>query len=252
MSEGYVRISRHDAVLVMELNNPEMLNALSEALIHDMIEALESVDVSASPVIVVTGKGRAFCAGGDVKAMARGDVGADYVRLANRLVLALARHDGVIIAAVNGLAYGGGFSLALASDIVFASSTAQFAMVHGELGLVPDMGAHFFLPRITGFNSAKILLWTGEVIDAQRAVTLGIVHRVVQDEQLMSETQDFAQRLAQRPRQALRLSKRILTRSLGMDLQELLDNEVLAQADCFSSLDYHNRLQALLTKRRAE
>lgn len=250
MLERRMRVSRHDAVLMLEFNNPDMLNALDERLGQEIVEVLESVDPDATPVVVMTGTGRSFCAGGDVKAMGRGEAGTDYMRRTNRVVLAMVRHDAVIVSAVNGLAYGGGFSLALASDIVFAASGAKFAMAHVDIGLVPDMGAHFFLPRITGLNYAKVLLWTGGPIDAEKAMKAGIVHRMVEPEQLLSETLDFAQRLAQGPRQVLRLSKRLLTGLSSMTLEEVLEAEVAAQAICFASADHRNRLRALLERHR--
>ena len=250
MTQSLTEVSRHGDVILLEFNNPGMLNALDTVMGEEIVEILESVNSEFTPVVVMTGKGRAYCAGGDVKLMARGEAGVDYMRKMNRLVKAIAYHDAVIISAVNGLAYGGGFGLVLASDIAFAASDAKFAMVHGDIGLVPDMGAHFFLPRVVGMNYAKFLLWMGEPIDAHEAERVGIIHQVCEPDKLVSETLEFAQKLSQRPREVLRLSKQLLNNLPTMTLEDLLEGESDAQVACFKTEDHKERLKALLERRK--
>ncbi len=250
MSDSLIRESRHGDVLLLEFNNPSMLNALDVRMAEEIVGILGSLNSDTTPVVVMTGTGRAFCAGGDIKLMARGEAGSDYMYRMNGLVKAIAHSDAVIISAVNGLAYGGGFGLVLASDIAFAASNAKLAMVHGDIGLVPDMGSHFFLPQVTGMSYAKMLLWMGEPIDSAEALRVGIVSRVVEPEKLVSETLEFAGRLAQRPRRVLRLSKRLLTALPTMTLDDLLEGESDAQLDCFATDDHRTRLKALLDKRK--
>ena len=251
MTKSLTTVSRHGDVILLEFNNPGMLNALDVVMGEEIVEILESTDAELTPVVVMTGVGRAYCAGGDIKLMARGEAGEDYMRRMNRLVRTIANHDAVIISAVNGLAYGGGFGLVLASDIAFAASDAKLAMVHGDIGLVPDMGAHFFLPRITGMHYAKILLWMGEPIDAEEAQRVGIVHKIFEPDQLVSETLEFAKKLSQRPRHVLRLSKQLLNNLPTMTLADLLEGEAEAQLESFRTADHRDRLKALLEKRKA-
>ncbi|TAN25855.1 MAG: enoyl-CoA hydratase/isomerase family protein [Actinomycetota bacterium] len=251
MSSSLIQESRHGDVLLLEFNNPGMLNALDIRMAEEIVKVLDSLDSDDTPVVVMTGTGRAFCAGGDIKLMARGEAGVDYMHRMNGLVKAIAHSDAVIVSAVNGLAYGGGFGLVLASDIAFAASDAKLAMVHGDIGLVPDMGSHFFLPRVTGMSTAKLLLWMGESIDSSEALRLGIVNRVVEPEKLVSQTLEFAGRLAERPRQVLRLSKRLLAALPTMTLDDLLEGESDAQVECFGTDDHRARLKALLEKRKS-
>ncbi len=251
MVQSMTEVSQHGDVILLEFNNPGMLNALDVVMGEEIVEILESVNAETTPVVVMTGKGRAYCAGGDIKRMARGEAGSDYMTRMNRLVKVIANHDAVIISAVNGLAYGGGFGLVLASDLAFAASDAKLAMVHGDIGLIPDMGAHFFLPRVTGMSYAKNLLWMGEPIDAQEAKRLGIVQQVCEPDELVSDTLDFAQRLSSRPREVLRLSKRLLLNLSTMSLNDVLEGEGQAQVSCFQTKDHQTRLSALLEKRRS-
>lgn len=251
MTQSLTRVSRHDDVILLEFNNTDMLNALNVTMGEEIVEVLESVNPEFTPVVVMTGAGRAYCAGGDIKLMARGEAGADYMRRMNRVVRTIANHDAVIISAVNGFAYGGGFGLVLASDMVYAASDAKFAMVHGDIGLVPDMGAHFFLPRVTGMNYAKYLLWMGEAIDAAEAQRAGIVQKVVDPKSLVADTLEFASKVAKRPREVLRLSKQLLNNLPTMTLDDLLQGESDAQVACFKTEDHHQRLKTLLEKRKA-
>jgi 2-(1,2-epoxy-1,2-dihydrophenyl)acetyl-CoA isomerase len=251
MAQSLTQVSRHGDVILLEFNNPGMLNALDVVMAEEIVEILESINSEVTPVVVMTGKGRAYCAGGDIKRMARGEAGADYMRRMNRLVRTISNHEAVIISAINGLAYGGGFALALASDIAFAASDAKLAMVHGDIGLIPDMGAHFFLPRVVGMNYAKILLWMGEPIDAQEAKRIGIVYQICEPDKLVSETLDFAQKLSQRSREMLSLSKQLLNNLPTMTLEDLLESEADAQVICFKTEDHRERLKALLEKRKS-
>ncbi|NNN18704.1 MAG: enoyl-CoA hydratase/isomerase family protein [Acidimicrobiaceae bacterium] len=251
MAGSLTQLTRQGDVLLLEFNNPGMLNALDVGMAAEIVEILESVNADDTPVIVMTGTGRAYCAGGDIKLMARGDAGVDYMRRMNRLVKSMACCDSVIVSAVNGFAYGGGFDLVLASDMAFASSDAKLAMVHGDIGLVPDMGSHFFLPRVVGMNTAKMLLWTGEPIDADEAMRLGIVNKVIAPEHLVPETLEFAERLAHRPREVLRLSKRLLNGLPTMTLDDVLEAESEAQVKLFGADDHRARLKALLDNRKS-
>jgi enoyl-CoA hydratase/carnithine racemase len=207
--------------------------------------------------MILTGAGRAFCAGADMQAvLLRGfdmDVETrerEQIRNFNELVRAMRHMEKPIIAAVNGAAVGGGCCLALAADIRIAAPGARFGMVFVRLGLASaDMGGTFLLPRLIGLAQASELLLTGEIIDADRAERIGLINRLVPAEQLMATARDLAQRLAAGPPIALALTKRALNRSLGMDIAEHLDYEAYVQSKCMLTADHREGVEAFLHKR---
>lgn len=247
------RVTRHGRVALLEMDSPETLNALDLPMQAELGRFADylAANAAAAPVAVIASSSpRAFCAGGDVKAMDRGDVGEAYLRGLNRLILKLADLDTVLVAAVNGAAFGGGFCLALACDLVVAAEDAVFSMAHTRVGLVPDMGAHYFLPRAVGLTRAREILLSAARIPAAQAQAYGLINRVVPPDQLLPAALDFAQELAAGPAVALRLSKRILQRSLDRPLEQVLEDEVRAQEVCFGTADHREGVRAVLEKRK--
>jgi 2-(1,2-epoxy-1,2-dihydrophenyl)acetyl-CoA isomerase len=246
-----------DGIATLTLNRPERLNALGDTLREDLHDAVtRASDDAAVRVMVVTGAGKGFCAGGDVKAMnERRQQGASRPLLEkvapgrDRTVLALRDAPKPVIAAVNGAAAGAGMNLALACDIRLASTAARFAQAFVKRGLHPDWGGTYFLPRVVGASKAAELIWTGEVIDAEEARALGIVSAVYPPEDLMPRTQALARKIAAGPPIAIRLAKRAIYHNLETDLRQALEFETFAQNICFEAEDAKEGIRAFVEKR---
>jgi 2-(1,2-epoxy-1,2-dihydrophenyl)acetyl-CoA isomerase len=246
-----------DGVATLTLNRPERLNALGDTLREDLHDAVtRAADDGDVRVVVITGAGKGFCAGGDVKAMnERREQGASRPLLEkvapgrDRTVLALRDAPKPVIAAVNGAAAGAGMNLALACDIRLASTAAKFAQAFVKRGLHPDWGGTYFLPRVVGVAKAAELIWTGEVIGAEEALSLGIVSAVYPPEELMARTQALARKIAAGPPIAIRLAKRAIYHNLETDLRQALEFETFAQNICFDTDDAKEGIRAFVEKR---
>jgi 2-(1,2-epoxy-1,2-dihydrophenyl)acetyl-CoA isomerase len=222
-------------------------------LLDGVTRASQDADVR---VIVLTGAGRGFCSGGDVKAMneskERGAGRPLMEKVApgrDRGVLALRDAPKPVIAAVNGAAAGAGFNIALCCDIRLASSAAKFSQAFVKRGLHPDWGGTYFLPRVVGAAKACELIWTGEVIDAEQALRLGIVSAVHPPEELLPATYALARKIADGPPIAIRLAKRAIYHSLETDLRKALEFETYAQNICFDTEDAREGIRAFVDKR---
>lgn len=250
-------VERRGAVMVLTMNRPDALNAMTPELTDEMRHAVESAAGDAEiRALVVTGAGRAFCAGGDVKNMSSqigrrtpNDVRRRIREGTGPLILALASIEKPVVAAVNGLAYGGGFSVALACDIVCAARSARFAQAFVKRGLVPDTGSTWFLPRLIGPWRARELMFTGEPLDAQRAWELGLVNRICSDESLLTEAIALAGELANGPTVALGIIKTLVNEGMRGDLRAAIDAEADAQGIAMETEDFREGVAALLEKR---
>ncbi len=246
-----------DGIATLTLNRPERLNALGDTLREDLHDAVtRASDDALVRVIVVTGAGKGFCAGGDVKAMnERREQGAGRPIIEkvapgrDRTVLALRDAPKPVIAAVNGAAAGAGMNLALACDIRLASTAAKFAQAFVKRGLHPDWGGTYFLPRVVGVAKAAELIWTGEIIDADEALRLGIVSAVHPPDELMAATHALARKIAAGPPIAIRLAKRAIYHNLESDLRQALEFETFAQNICFDTDDAKEGIRAFVEKR---
>lgn len=224
VNDPHFLFERDGDVAVITLNRPERMNAMSRAMTQGMLDCIrESQDDSSVKAIVLTGTGRAFCVGADIGDLAErtgasGEIPEPpSVRLPHPeqgAQLAFQKCDKPIIGAINGYAVGAGFGLALSPDIRIASDKAKFGVAQTKRGRRPDGGLNFQLPRIVGLQKAFELMWTGDMIDAQEALRLGLVLRVVAHDQLMSETLDFAHRVAKGPSVAQALAKRMAYKAL--------------------------------------
>ena len=208
-------------------------------------------------VVVLTGAGRAFCAGGDVNFMAelveRGD-SEEFARLlgaARRVILAIRHMTKPVIASINGPAAGAGFNLALACDLRIASSDATFAQSFVKIGFHPDWGGTYFLPRVVGIAKACELIFTGDAIDANEALRLGIVNSVVAPEALMNETYKLAKKIAAGPPVAIQLAKRSIYHNQDADLRSALEFETFAQNITRETEDSKEGVKAFVEKREA-
>ncbi|MCT8178962.1 enoyl-CoA hydratase/isomerase family protein [Variovorax sp. CY25R-8] len=232
-----------DGVATLTLDRPEAKNALDPTMADELGECLAAIRADeAVRVLVLAGAGGAFCAGGDVKAMGQGGPRTPEQRRAGmarytRICTELMALDRPVIAAVDGVAYGAGFSLALMCDIVLLSERARLCMVFQRIGLVPDMGAFYTLPRVVGLQRAKELIFSAREIDAAEALRLGLAMEVVPAEALAARAKAIARSFVGASPVAMSIAKRALQASLGSDLQTLLEIESSGQA-LASNSDY--------------
>ena len=223
------------------LNRPEKLNALDRPLCDDLREALGLLTKSdVVRVIVITGAGRAFCAGADLDVLE--EDGPALVAAGKDVALALRAAPQPVLAAVNGPAAGGGANLALACDYRIASEQASIGQVFHKLGLVPDWGGSFFLPRLVGPSKALELVWSARMVPAAEALALGLVDRVVPHAQLRAATRSLAEQWAAQPPGAVRRAKEALYRSEASSLAGMLDLEIAQQTELFATPEARQRI----------
>jgi 2-(1,2-epoxy-1,2-dihydrophenyl)acetyl-CoA isomerase len=257
MAEKPVLLQQDGAVATVTLNRPEKLNALDESLRAGLAETLKSVAHDPSVrALVITGAGRGFCAGGDVHKMMelrRDHQSATfraYLQAGHDLVRRIRRLPKPVVACVNGPAAGAGMNLALACDLRIASDYATFTQAFVKVGLHPDWGGTFFLPRLIGIGRAVEMFFLGEPVSAAQAHQAGLVNYLVAPEQLAAETRKLAERLAAAPPLPLALLKHALYERLETQLDLMMEYEVEAQMKCFESEDFTEGLQAFLEKRQ--
>ena len=257
MSEDLLEVTK-DGVALVTMNRPSRLNALSGPMLEAMLEALPRLGEDPGVgVVILTGAGRAFCAGGDVKAMAEGSEGgganfeekAQALRAAMEISRWLHEMPKPTIAMVRGPAAGAGLSLALACDLRIAGDTARFGTAFARVGYPGDFGGSFFLTQIVGTAKARELYFTADMLDAQEALALGLVNKVIPDAQLEEETFILAARLARGPRIAYRYMKRNLNAAEGGTLKDLLDLEAWHQTRCGMTEDHREAARAFVEKR---
>lgn len=248
-------LERHGAVGVMKLNRPEQLNALTPAMRREMERiVIEVRDDPAIRALLITGEGRAFCSGGDIATFAQTDVIAmrERMRQQHRVTMGLYALEKPVVAAVNGLAYGVGFNLALLADVILAAEGARFCQSYSKVGMVPDGGGLYLLARVVGTQKAKEMVMLADVIDAAEAKALGIVRSVHPPGELMAEAMQLAQRLAAGPTRAFGLDKALLTRGLAMTMEEFLELEASAEAIVMQTADHVAAVEAFRNKTTPE
>lgn len=223
-----------DRIATITLNRPEKLNAFDPEGCQDLIEALRMLTTAdAVRVIVITGAGRAFCAGADLAVL--GTQGEQLVAAGKDIALAIRTAPKPVLAAVNGPAAGGGANLALACDYRLASDQASIGQVFHKLGLGPDWGGSYFLPRLTGISKALELVWSARMVPAAEAAELGLFDRVVPHAELAAETHALAARWAAMAPLAVRKAKEALYQSERRTLEEMLDLEIEDQHTLFAT-----------------
>jgi 2-(1,2-epoxy-1,2-dihydrophenyl)acetyl-CoA isomerase len=254
MSDLIVSCDAH--ITTITLNRPGALNAFDARLAADLGGAIrEAAGDADCRVIVLTGAGRAFCAGADIGYLRElietqnWEKAAALVQNGAGAVAAIASAPKPVVAAVNGAAAGGGANLALACDIRIASESASIGQVFNRIGLHPDLGGTYFLPRLVGLGKALELVFTAEMIDAPEAYRLGLFNRVYAADALMSETLAFAERLAAKPPLAMALAKRAVYRGAQASLEEMLAVELEHQLSLFSTQDAREGIEAFTQKR---
>lgn len=246
-----ITLELRGSVAVMTLDNTAARNALTPDMRREMERVVYQVrDDDSIRALVITGAGDAFCSGGDIKTF--GSTGAlamrDRLRQQHRVTLALYGLEKPVVVAVNGVAFGVGFNVALLGDVILASSTARFCQSYSKVGMIPDGGGLYLLARIVGTQRAKEMVLLADVIDAEHAKQLGIVRAVFSPEILMDEAMGLAERLAAGPTRAFGLDKALLARGLSMNLEEFLELEASAEAVIMQSEDHVNAVDAFRNK----
>ena len=255
MAFEHILFEIDQGVATITLNRPDVLNSFNRRMAIEVREALSSVtsngDVRA---VLLTGAGRAFCAGQDLaEASPKEGPAPDFCDIVargyNPIVRTLRQLDKPVVCAVNGIAAGAGANLAFACDFVLAASEASFVQSFSKIGLVPDTGGTFFLPRLVGMARATALMMLADKVSAAEAATIGLIHRVVEGGRLMEEAMGLARDLAKRPTRGLGLIKRALNASATNGLDEQLALEAQLQAEAGSTADYREGVKAFLEKR---
>ncbi len=256
MSYEHILIDVTDGVGTITLNRPDKLNSFAGRMRQEIADAVaELSEHQGARVMVITGAGRGFCTGADVRYLKELSDADDMegltalVEAGREVVTRIRTAPKPVIASVNGPAAGGGANLALACDIRIASDRASIGQTFVRIGLHPDWGGTYFLPRLVGPAIAAELFFTGDMIPAAEAHRLGIFNRVVPHEQLAEETSQLSATLAAKPPLALQLSKQAINRSLASSLEQMLDFELEAQIKCAQSEDGREGLAAFVEKR---
>lgn len=248
--------SRTEGVAVLTLNRPDKLNSFNRVMISEWERALDmAANDTAIRVIVLTGAGRAFCAGGDADEMAEMQDAdnvkrRDYLRGIHRIPLAMERLDKPVIAAVNGTARGAGMDMAIMCDLRVAGTSATFAESYINMGLISGDGGMYFLPRLIGATRALELLWTGRVIDAVEAERIGLVNHVVQDTEVLPAALKLAAEIAGQAQEAIRITKRSVYQGLASSLASHLDAVSSHMAVLYDTPDFQARLEAFRRRRK--
>ncbi|MDH3659297.1 MAG: 2-(1,2-epoxy-1,2-dihydrophenyl)acetyl-CoA isomerase PaaG [Alphaproteobacteria bacterium] len=255
MSEPTVLLTLGDGIATITLNRPDRLNAMCEAMHAELAHVLDRIELDrAIRAVLLTGAGRGFCSGQDLNDRAtvdRPDLGDTLDRLYNPLVRRLKRLERPVIAAVNGVAAGAGANLALACDIVLAAKSAVFVQAFVKIGLIPDAGGSYALPRLVGQARAMGLAMLGESIDGEQAADWGLIWRAVDDEQLMDEALGLARHLATQPTVALGLIKRAINASFSNNFEQQLELERELQRKAGKTEDFAEGVDAFLDRRPA-
>jgi 2-(1,2-epoxy-1,2-dihydrophenyl)acetyl-CoA isomerase len=253
-----IAIETADGVRTITLNRPDVLNAFNDQLTTEFGEALRNAERDAAiGAIIITGAGRAFSSGQDLADLKERyvpgyvpELGRDLRKRYNPIITRIRELEKPVIAAVNGVAAGAGCSLALACDLRIASDQASFIEVFVNVGLIPDSGSTFMLPRLIGLGRAMEMCCTGRKVDAEEALRIGLVNQVVPAADLVASAQKMAARLASLPARALALTKRLLNQSLESDLTKQLEAEAFMQETAGKTADHFEGVVAFLEKRK--
>lgn len=237
-------------VLQLTLNRPRQFNALARITFQELLNATEHFEQSDHRILILTGSGRAFCFGADFQEFRDPEALPQLLEVFQNLIRRIYDCPKITIASLNGFATGAGLDLALACDFRIAADRVKLGEAYIGMGLAPDGGGSFFLPRIVGAARALQILMTGESIEAAEAKTLGIVNSICPSEQLTAQTLELAQSLAAKPQTALRLIKMLVRKNAQSDLDSALRNEREAQLQCFKDPEHLALVREFLAKHR--
>jgi 2-(1,2-epoxy-1,2-dihydrophenyl)acetyl-CoA isomerase len=246
-----IRLTIAEDVATLTWARPARLNAITEPMFAEASDALKQVVAQGARALVITGEGRAFCAGADLQDEPPADVGQGLEDSFNPFIEQLFALPVPVITAVNGAAAGAGCALALAADIIIAARSAYFLLAFVNIGLVPDVGATWLLPRLVGRARAAELMMLGEKLSAEKAESWGLINRVVADDEVVPQAQALAARFARGPTQAYRLMRATLLAAETQTLSETLRAERLAQREAGATSDFKEGVAAFRERRPA-
>jgi 2-(1,2-epoxy-1,2-dihydrophenyl)acetyl-CoA isomerase len=253
-SYKFLLFEKENGIATVTLNRPEVYNALNDEITFELQDAFrETAKDDSIRVVILTGQGKAFCAGQDLKAsssMEKRSFMDSLHKRYNPLIRAMRGLPKPVICRLNGVAAGAGCSIALACDMIIAAENATLIEVFINIGLVPDSGSSFFLPRLTGMAKAFELCTMGSRIKADEAVRLGLINRCVPEDQLDSVVKEHADYFSNAPTKAIGLIKKMLKKSAHATLDEMLDYEAYCQEIAGSSSDYREGVAAFIEKRK--
>jgi len=252
---AFVEVTKQGHIGIVTMNRPEALNALSQAVFADLDKALDQVEHDNDIyVIIITGAGRSFVAGADISEMATMSVadGLEFSELGNSLLMRVDMMNKPTIAAVNGFALGGGCELALACDMRVASEKAKFGQPEVGLGIIPGFGGTQRMARIIGTGPAFELIYTADIIDAKRALEIGMVNYVVSPDELMPKALEIAEKICKNSQPAIRASKIAIRRGIDCDISTAVMLEAVTFGTCFGTEDQKDAMKAFVEKRKLE
>lgn len=246
-----------DKTAYLTLNRPQVFNSFNREMALLLQRELDNCEKNPEVrAIVITGNGKAFCAGQDLKEVTSPELNPGFKKILeehyNPIISKIRKIEKPIIAAVNGVTAGAGANIALACDIVIASENASFIQAFSKIGLVPDSGGTFFLPRLVGFQKASALMMLGDKISAEEAEKLGMIYKVVSVENFSQEVNNIASILSKMPTKALGYTKRLLNDSMGNSLEDQLNLEGKLQIESAQTEDYAEGVDAFVNKRKPE
>tara|TARA_R110000787_G_scaffold96274_3_gene199584 strand:- start:1476 stop:2258 length:783 start_codon:yes stop_codon:yes gene_type:complete len=250
-----IQLNIKNQVAFINLNRPEVFNSFNREMALSLQGVLDECEHNNDVrSIVITGNGKAFCAGQDLKEVTNPELNPGFKKILeehyNPIITRIRSINKPIIGAVNGVAAGAGANIALACDLVVASDKASFIQAFSKIGLVPDSGGTFFLPRLIGFQKATALMMLGDKVTAEEAEELGMIFKVIFSETFNEEVEKLAVKLANMPTKALGFIKELLNKSITNTLKEQLDLEGKLQIEAAQSEDYSEGVNAFMEKRK--
>jgi 2-(1,2-epoxy-1,2-dihydrophenyl)acetyl-CoA isomerase len=251
-----IKFEQSGPITRITLNRPDAANGMNDTMTRELAHAAARCDTEATKVVVLTGSGRFFCAGGDLKAFANAPRRGPFIKGVaddlHRAISTFARMDAVLITAVNGVAAGAGFSLAVTGDLVLSAESASFTMAYTRAGLSPDGSSSYYLPRLIGMTKTKELMLTNRTLPAQEASQWGLVTEVVADDELAARTNKLADQMAATARGSNGGVKALLLATFASGLEEQMELEGRLIAALADSADGREGIDAFLAKRKAE
>jgi 2-(1,2-epoxy-1,2-dihydrophenyl)acetyl-CoA isomerase len=251
-----IKFEQAGAITRITLNRPDAANGMNDTMTRELADAARRCDTEATKVVLITGSGRFFCAGGDLKSFASAPSRGRYIKGVaddlHRAISTFARMDAVLITAVNGVAAGAGFSIAVTGDLVLAAESASFTMAYTRAGLSPDGSSSYYLPRLIGIRKTQELMLTNRTLSAQDASQWGLVTEVVPDAELADRANQLADQMAATARQSNGAVKALLLTTFKNGIEEQMELEGRLIAERADSADGREGVDAFLAKRKAE
>jgi 2-(1,2-epoxy-1,2-dihydrophenyl)acetyl-CoA isomerase len=251
-----IKFEQSGAITRITLNRPDAANGMNDTMTRELADAARRCDTEATKVVLLTGAGRFFCAGGDLKSFASAPSRGRYIKGVadelHRAISTFARMDAVLITAVNGVAAGAGFSLAVTGDLVLAAESASFTMAYTRAGLSPDGSSSYYLPRLVGIRKTQELMLTNRTLSAADASQWGLVTEVVPDAELADRANQLADQMAATSRQSNGAVKALLLATFKNGIEEQMELEGKLIAAAADSTDGREGVDAFMAKRKPE